>query len=87
MHRFFLRQHGAASLQQYSDKVSLQQRKVLSGVAPQPDRFVSKHPPCEHCGGQLHLIAITDGSGRVLVSRDVPRPALASHATNYLDSG
>ncbi len=58
-----------------------------SGVAPQPDRFVSKRPPCEHCSGQLHLIAITDGNGRVLVSRDVPRPALASHATNYLDSG
>ena len=58
-----------------------------SGVAPQPDRFVSKRPPCEHCGGQLHLIAITDGNGRVLVSRDLPRPVLANHATNYLDSG
>ena len=58
-----------------------------SGVAPQPDRFVSKRPPCEHCGGQLHLIAIADASGRVLVSRELPQPALANHATNYLDSG
>ena len=58
-----------------------------SGVAPQPERYEPKRPPCPHCGGQLHLIAITDGSGRVLVSRDVLRPTLASHATNYLDSG
>ena len=58
-----------------------------SGVVPQPERYEPKRPPCPHCGGQLHLIAITDGSGRVLVSRDVPRPTLASHATNYLDSG
>ena len=58
-----------------------------SGVAPQPDRYESKRPPCEHCGGTLHLIAITDGSGRVLVSRVLPSPALAEHATNYLDSG
>ena len=39
-----------------------------SGVAPQPDRFVSKRAPCEYCDGQLHLIAITDGTGRVLGS-------------------
>ena len=58
-----------------------------SGVAPQPDRFSCKRPPCGHCGGQLHLIAIIDDSGRVLVSRDLPPPALPSHATNYLDSG
>ncbi len=58
-----------------------------SGVAPQPDRFVSKRPPCENCGGQLHLIAITNGTGRVLVSRVLPSPALAEHATNYLDTG
>ena len=35
---------------------------LASGVAPQPDRYVLKRPPCEHCGGMLHLIAITDGS-------------------------
>ncbi|MEJ7591431.1 MAG: hypothetical protein WKF77_07770 [Planctomycetaceae bacterium] len=37
--------------------------------------------------GMLHLIAITDGTGRILVSRALPSPALAEHATNYLDSG
>lgn len=58
-----------------------------SGVAPQPDRFLAKRPPCEHCGGMLHLIAITDGSGRILVSRPLPPAALADHTTNYLDSG
>jgi hypothetical protein len=58
-----------------------------SGVAPQPDRYVSKHPPCEHCGGMLHLIAITDGSGRILVCRPRPSLALANHGTKYLDSG
>ena len=58
-----------------------------SGVAPQPDRFVSKCSPCEHCGGELHLIAITDGNGRVLVSRDLPQSALANHGTKFLDSG
>ena len=60
---------------------------LASGVAPQPDRYVLKRRPCRHCGGTLHLIAITDGSGRVLVSRVLPSPALAEHATNYLDSG
>ena len=40
-----------------------------SGVAPQPDRFVTKRSPCEHCGGELHLIAITDGMGGFAVSR------------------
>jgi hypothetical protein len=35
----------------------------------------------------LHLIAITDSNGRVLVSRALPLPALADHTTNYLDSG
>ena len=60
---------------------------LASGVAPQPDRYVSKRPPCEQCGGMLHLIAITDGTGRILVSRALPSPALANHATTYLDSG
>jgi hypothetical protein len=60
---------------------------LASGVAPQPDRYVSKRPPCQHCGGMLHLIAITDGSGRVLVSRPLPPLALADHVTNFLDSG
>ena len=60
---------------------------LASGVAPQPDRYVSKRPPCEHCGGMLHLITITDGSGRILVSRPLPSPALADHVTKYLDSG
>ena len=58
-----------------------------SGAAPQPDRYVSKRPLCEHCGGMLHIVAITDSSGRVLISREVPQPALADRATNYLDSG
>ena len=60
---------------------------LASGAAPQPDRYGPKRPACEHCGGKLHFAAITDGSGRVLVSRDLPQPALAAHATNYLDSG
>ena len=42
---------------------------------------------CEHCGGMLHLIAITDGNGRILVSRPLPQTSLADHVTNYLDSG
>ena len=44
-------------------------------------------PPCPHCGEMLHLIAITDGTGRVLVSRALPQVAMIDHATNYLDSG
>ena len=58
-----------------------------SGVAPQPDRYESKRPPCNHCGGTLHLIAITDGTGCVLVRRALPPMSLADHKTNYLDSG
>ena len=58
-----------------------------SGVAPQPDRFESKRLPCNHCGGTLHLIAITDSSARVQVSRPLPQSAFTNHATNYLDSG
>ena len=60
---------------------------LASGVAPQPDRYVSKRPPCERCGGILHFVAITDSSGRVLVSRPLPSAALADHVTKYLDSG
>ncbi|MEZ6035766.1 MAG: hypothetical protein R3C17_21925 [Planctomycetaceae bacterium] len=33
------------------------------------------------------FVAITDSSGRVLVSRPRPSTALADHVTNYLDSG
>ena len=61
--------------------------RLASGVAPQPDRYESKRPPCRHCGGTLHFVAITDSSGRVLVSRPLPSAALADHVTNFLDSG
>ena len=37
--------------------------------------------------GELHFLAITDSSGRVLVSRALPQSALADQATNYLNSG
>ena len=57
-----------------------------SGVAPQPERHQNRIR-CKDCGGQLHLIALTDGSGRVLVNRSLPQPALANHVTSYLDSG
>ena len=51
-----------------------------SGVAPQPDRFVSKRPPCEHCGGQLRVIGMTNAEGCIIC------PVLPDHATPYLDS-
>ena len=60
---------------------------LASGIAPQPDRYQSKRPPCQHCGGVLHFVAITDSSGRVLVSRPRPSLALVNHVTNFLDSG
>lgn len=60
---------------------------VAIGVAPQPDCVASKRPPFEHCGGALHLVAITNSSGRALVSRALRQPTLASHATKFLDSG
>ncbi len=48
----------------------LQRRRV-----PEP---APKRPMiCDDCGGELHLVAITDGNGRVLYSHSLP----------YLDSG
>jgi hypothetical protein len=55
-------------------------------MAPQPERHQNRIR-CKDGGGQLSVIMIIDGSGRVPVSRDMPRPALASHVTNYLYSG
>ena len=40
-----------------------------------------------HRSEELHFVAITDSSGRVLVSRPLPSAALADHVTNFLDSG
>jgi len=61
---------------------------LASGVAPQPERFPVRFPECSRCGGALHLLAITDASGRVVAgSLPVPPPVLASHPTEYLDSG
>ena len=61
---------------------------LASGVAPQPERVPVRFPECSRCGGALHLLAITDASGRVVAgSLPVPPPVLAGHATEYLDSG
>lgn len=76
---------GATRILCVSSGVSCVGRKMR--VTTQPDRHVAKRPPCQHCGGKLHLIAILDGSGRTLVSRPLPHAGLADHARNYLDSG
>ena len=61
---------------------------LASGVAPQPERVPVPFPECSRCGGALRLLAITDPTGRVVAgSPPVPPPVLASHATEYLDSG
>ena len=59
-----------------------------SGVAPQPERVPQRMAQCSRCGGKLRLLAITDATGRVVAGRLwFPTLVLASHATEYLDSG
>jgi hypothetical protein len=54
---------------------------LASGVAPQPERFVSSRPLCEQCAGTMHFIDISDRTGRVVAGRLLP-----DHATEYLDN-
>ncbi len=43
---------------------------------------VKRDVRCKECGGQMQLVEVTDGAGRVIYQRP-----LASHALAYLDSG
>lgn len=52
-----------------------------SGVAPQPERHQNRIR-CQDCGGQLSVIMIINGSGRILMKRPLP-----DHALTYADSG
>ena len=52
-----------------------------SGVAPQPERHQNRIR-CKVCGGQLSVIMMIDGSGRILMKRPLP-----DHALTYADSG
>jgi len=52
-----------------------------SGVAPQPERRQPQRPRCEHCGGELRMIAMTNAEGHIICR------VLPDHATSYLDSG
>ena len=69
MHRFFLRQHGAAFLLQYSDKVSLQQRKVLSAITRcRTGELGSVIFACDGCGRQ-HWVGRSCGNRHCPVLR------------------
>jgi len=57
-----------------------------SGVAPQPERYSSSLQPrpsglCQHCGGELRMIGMTNAEGRI-ISRVLPY-----HPTRYQESG
>lgn len=53
-----------------------------SGIAPRHLSVPPVAPRCSSCGGELELIGVVDGTGRILLQRPLPQ-----HANEYLDSG